>query len=120
MSEIIGTFGLGKHNEAGEKLIQFCQENSLAITNTCFQQPKRRLYTWTSPNGQYRNQIDHIPCNRRWKSSITSMKTRPDADYGTGHKLILASFKMQLKRLNQTSTAARLNLQTYRPCTLWQ
>ena len=48
---VVAKHGLGKQNEAGEKLIEFCQENSLVITNTCFQQPKRRLYTWTSSNG---------------------------------------------------------------------
>ena len=46
-------FGLGIQNEAGQRLIEFCQENSLVIANTLFQQHKRRLYTWTSPNGQH-------------------------------------------------------------------
>ena len=46
-------FGLGVQNEAGQRLIQFCQENALVIENTLFQQHKRRLYTWTSPDGQY-------------------------------------------------------------------
>ena len=45
--------GLGVHNEAGQGLIKFCQENALVIANTLFEQHKRRLYTWTSPNGQY-------------------------------------------------------------------
>ena len=46
-------FGLGVQNEAGQRLIEFCQENSLVIANTLFQQQKRRLYTWTSPDGQH-------------------------------------------------------------------
>jgi len=50
---ITGQFGLGVQNEAGKRLIEFCQENALVITNTLFQQHKRRLYTWTSPDGQY-------------------------------------------------------------------
>ena len=57
---ITGKFGLGMWNEAGQRLIEFCQENALVIANTLFQQHKRRLYTWTSPDGQYRNQIDYI------------------------------------------------------------
>ena len=48
-----GKFGLGEQNEAGQKLIEFCQENALVIANTLFQQHKRRLYTWTSPDGRY-------------------------------------------------------------------
>ena len=57
-------FGLGIWNEAGQRL-KFCQENALIIANTLFQQHKRRLYTWTSPDGQYQNQTDYILCSQR-------------------------------------------------------
>ena len=50
---VTGKFGLGVQNEAGQRLIEFCQENALIIANTLFQQDKRRLYTWTSPDGQH-------------------------------------------------------------------
>ena len=49
---VTGKFGLGVRNEAGQRLIDFCQENALVIANILFQQHKRRLYTWTSPDGQ--------------------------------------------------------------------
>ena len=55
-----GKFGLGIQNEAGQKLIEFCEEKALVIANTLFQQHKRRLYTWTSSDSQYQNQIDYI------------------------------------------------------------
>ena len=61
--EVIGKFSLGVQNEAGQRLIKFCQENAPVIANTLFQQHKRKLYTWTSPDGQYQNQIDFILCN---------------------------------------------------------
>ena len=79
---VTGKFSLGIWNEAGKRLIEFCQENTLVIANTLFQQHKRRLYTWTSPDGQQRNQIDYILCSQRWRSSIQSTKTRPGADCG--------------------------------------
>ena len=60
-----GKFGLGMQNEAGQKLIEFCQENALVIANTLFQQHKRRLYTWTSLDGQHQNHIDYILCSQR-------------------------------------------------------
>ena len=60
---VTSKFGLGVQNEAGQRLIDFCQENSLVIANTLFQQHKRRLYTWTSPDGQYRSHIDYILCS---------------------------------------------------------
>ena len=62
---ITGKFGLGVHNEAGQRQIEFWQENALIIANTLFQQYKRRLYTWTSPDGQHQNQIDYILCSQR-------------------------------------------------------
>ena len=78
-------FGLGIQNEAGQRLIEFFQENTLVIANTLFQQNKRRLYTWTSPDDQYQNQIDYVVCGQRWRSSIQSAKTRPGADCGSDH-----------------------------------
>ena len=51
--KVTGKFGLGMRNEAGQRLIEFCKENALVIANTLFQQHKRRLYTWTSPDGQH-------------------------------------------------------------------
>ena len=75
-----GKFVLGMRNEAGQNLIEFCQENALVIANTLFQQHKRRLYTWTSPDGQHRYQTDYILCSQRWRSSIQSAKTRLGAD----------------------------------------
>ena len=77
---VTAKFGLGIQNEAGQRLIEFCQENSLVIANTLFQQHKRRLYTWTSPDGQHWNQIDYILCSQRWRSSIQSTNTRPGSE----------------------------------------
>ena len=68
---VTGKSGLGIQNEAGQRLVEFCQENALVIANTLSQQNKR-LYTWTSPDGQYCNQIDYILCSQRWRSSIQS------------------------------------------------
>ena len=72
---VTGKFGLGVWNEAGQKLIEFCQENALVIANTLFHQHRRKRYTWTSPDGQHRNQIDSILCSQRWRSSIQLAKT---------------------------------------------
>ena len=62
---ITGKFGLREQNEIGQRLTKFCQENALVIVNTLFQQCKRRLYTWTSLDGQYQNQIGFILCSQR-------------------------------------------------------
>ena len=85
-------------NEAGQRLTEFCQENAPVIANTLFQQHKRRLYTWTSPDGQHRNQIDYILCSQRRRSPIWSTKTRPGPDCGSDHELLIAKFTLKLKR----------------------
>ena len=95
---VTGKFGLGVQNKAVERLIEFCQENALVITNTLFHQHKRKLYTWTSPDGQYWNQIDYILCSQSWTSSIESAKTRPGTDWGSDHELLIVKFRLKLKK----------------------
>src|SRR5574341_263679 len=103
---VTGKFGLGVRNEAGQRLIEFCQENALVKANTLFQQHKRRLYTWTSPDGQHRNQIDYILCSQRWRSCIQSAKTRLGADSGSDHELLIA----KLKKVGKTTRPFRYDL----------
>ena len=94
---VTGKFGLGVQNEAGQRLTEFWQENALIIASIHFQLHKRRLYMWTSPDGYYWNLIDYILCSWRWRSSIQSAKTRPGADCGSGHELLIAKFRLKLK-----------------------
>ena len=75
----------------------------LVIANTLCQQRKGRLYTWTSPDGQYQNQIDYILCSWRWSSSIQSAKTILGADYGSDHEFLIAKFRLKLKKVGKTS-----------------
>ena len=96
---VTGKFGLGMRNEAGQRLIEFCQENALVIANTLFQQHKRNLYTWTSPDGEHQNQIDYVLC----RNSIRSTKTSPGADCGSDHKLLIAIFRLKLKKVGRTT-----------------
>ena len=96
-----GKFGLRVHNEAGQRVIEFHQENALVITNTFFEKHKRTLSKWTSPDGQHQNQIDYILCSQRWRSSIQSAKTRLGADCGSDHELLIAKFKLKLKKVGK-------------------
>ena len=88
-------------NEAGQRLTEFCQENALAIANTLFQQQKRKLYTWTSPDGQHRNKIYYILCSQTWRSSIQSAKIIPGAECGSDHELLIAEFRLKLKKVGK-------------------
>ena len=107
---VTGKFGLGIRKEAGQRLIKFCQENALVRANTLFQQHKRRLYTWASSDGQHQNQIDYILCSQRWRSSIQSAKTRPGADCGSDHELLIANFRLKLKKVGKTTRPFRCDL----------
>ena len=107
---VTGKFGLGMWNEAEQRLIEFCQENALVIANTLFQQHKRRLYTWTSPDGQHQNQMDYILCSQRWRSSIQSAKTRLGADCGSDHELLTAKFRLKWKKEGKTTRPFRCDL----------
>ena len=75
-----------------------------------FQKHKRRLYTGTSPDGQYQNQIDYILCSQRWRSSIQSAKTRLGADCGSDHKLLIAKFRLKLKKVGKAPRSFRYDL----------
>ena len=93
-----------------QRLLEFCQENTLVIANTLFEQHKRRLYTWTSPDGQHQNQTDYILCIQRWRSSIQSAETRLGADCGSDHELLIAKFRLKLKKVGKTTRTFRYDL----------
>ena len=84
--------------------------NALVIASTLFQQHKRRLYTWTPPDGQYQNQINYIICSQRWRSSIKSAKTTPGAVCGSDNELLIAKFKLTLKKVGKTTRPFRNDL----------
>ena len=107
---VTGKFGLGIQNEAGQSLTEFCQENTLVTANTLFQQYKRILYTWTIPDGQHWKQTDYILCSQRWRSFIQSAKTRSGADCGSDHELLIAKFRLKLKKVGKTTRPFRYDL----------
>ena len=90
--------------------MEFCQGNALVIANTLFQQHKRRLYTWTSPDGQHQNQIDYILFSQRWRISIQSTKTRQGENCGSDHELLIAKYRLKLKKMGKTTRPFRYDL----------
>ena len=105
--------GLGMHeaNEAGERLIDFCLHHQLVLTNTCFTQHPRRLYTWISPDAQTKNQIDIIAISQKWKTSIRKCKTYPGADCDTDHVLLVATAQLRFSKQEKFPTVKRLNVE---------
>ena len=104
---VTGKFGLRVQNESGQRLREFCQKKALVIANTLFQQHKRRLHIWTSPDDQYQNQAHYILCIQRWRSSIQSAKTRLGLDCGSDHELLIAKFRLKLKKVEKITRPFR-------------
>ena len=102
MPGVTGKFGLKVQNEAGQRLTELCQKNALVMANMLFQQHQRRLYTWTSPDSQYQNQIDYILCSQRWKNSIQLALYR--ADCGSDHELFIVKFRLKCKKVGKTKS----------------
>ena len=97
----VGEFGLGKRNDRGQALIDFCKRSKLIVTNTWFQHEKRRRYTWKRPGDTGRYQLDYILIKHRYRNSVKNSRTYPGADANTDHNLIVAKVKLRLKRLSR-------------------
>ena len=106
--------GLGAQNEAGQRLTEYCRENASVIANTLCQQRKSQLHKWTLPDGQYRNQIDCVVCSQRWRSSLQSARTKPKASCGSDHELLLAKFRLKLKKVEKSTRPFRYDLSQIR------
>ena len=110
VDNVTGKYGLGLRNDRGSRLVQFCQDNNLTIMNTVFQQPPRRLYTWKSPGDTYRNQIDYIMVNNRYKNSVKSTCTYPGADINSDHCLLIMKLKHRMKTNMKIASKRHMNL----------
>ena len=98
---IMGKQGCGVANDNGGRLINFCQENNLIIGGTIFQHKDIYKWTWTSPDGQTRNQIDHVLINRKWRSSLQDVRVLRGADVGSDHYLIRVKLKLKLRKVKK-------------------
>lgn len=107
---IVGKFGLGKRNKRGDRLVQFCKENNLIVSNTYFELPKRRLYTWKMPGDLGRYQIDYILVKSRHRNQITVCKTYPGADLNTDHNLLLSKYNFDMKKQKRRNKPKKLDL----------
>ena len=104
-----GKFGLGVQNEAGQRLIDFYQKNTLVIANTLFQQRKRWLFTWTSPDGQYRNQID-IFFEAKDEEALYSQQKQDWEMIVAQIMNSLSQIQTKLKKLGKTTRPFRYDL----------
>lgn len=97
-NENMGVHGMGEMNENGLRFASFCMANELVIGSTMFEHRDIHKYTWTSPCGRYRNQIDHTAINKKRKTSLLDVKSRRGADIGSDHQLVVSTLRLKLKR----------------------
>ena len=97
-----GGFGIGE-NERGERLINFAEEKRLFIANTFFEKNKNRYWTWESPNGEHKNQIDFILCSE--KTTIEDYEVITKVGVGSDHRMVRAKLKINKKLIRQTTKA---------------
>ena len=110
--DITGQFCLGCRNERGSRRLQFCEENNMMIANTYFQHQKCILYTCISPGDIYRNQIDFIRINKRFRNGVRQPRTYPGAEVGSDHNPLIIKMNIKLKtpKKKQINQQIELNL----------
>jgi len=95
----IGEFGLGKRNERGQELVDFCKRMKLIATNTWYRHEKRRRYTWKKPGDTGRYQLDYILVKQRYRNSVKNARAYPGADVYSDHNLVMAKIETRLKKI---------------------
>lgn len=108
---IVGPHGLGARNERGEVLVEWAAQNRFTIANTWCEVPERRKWTWRSPGGYAKNQIDFILIKERFRNAVKSCKSYPGVDCGSDHAPVIAKLHMKLRKLKKARTKPKLDLQ---------
>ena len=104
---IVGIYDLkSEKSDNRERLTSFCAINNLAITSTMFKHKDIHKYTWTSPNGQYKNQIDHIAINGRFKRSVLDVQAHRGADASSDHNLVITKIRLKLNKTGRKPTSS--------------
>src|SRR5277367_1279237 len=111
--KVVGKYGLGNRNESGAKLIDFCKRRQLVITNTWFEQEKRRRYTWKSPGDRARYQIDYIMVKQRYRNGVKGSKSYPGADVYSDHNLVAMRMKIKLKKIGNNKRQKKWDLERF-------
>ena len=99
--EVVGSYGAGKHNERGVKLLQFCAINNLFIAKTIFKHEEKRRYTWTSPK-QTEMQIDYIIMSKKLKYTLKNCRTYISTEIWSFHSLVIANLVISTPLLSQS------------------
>ena len=109
--KVVGGYGLGTRNERGEMLSSFCKKNKLVVTNTWFQQEKRRRYTWNHPGGIERYQLDYILVRQRYRNGVKYSRSWSGADVYSDHIMVAMQMSIKLKTLRRVKRKQKWNIE---------
>ena len=99
---VVGQHALeGQRSDNGERFVAMCMENNMAITTTQYPHKDIHKYTWTSPDGRTKNQIDHIAINGKFRRSITDVRAYRGADCASDHNLVICTVKLKLSKVKR-------------------
>ena len=110
----VGQFGLGRRNERGEKLVEFCSRKKFVITNTWFQNHKRRRYIWKRPGDTGRFQIDYILVRHRYRNAVKNSKAYPGAVADSDHNLVLMENELKLKTIRKNKVRRKWDTEKFK------
>ena len=106
---IVGKFGMtGERSDSGERFVSFCALNNLAIASTMFPHKEIHRYTWTSPIGQYHNQIDYVAIRPNFKRSVQDVRAYRGADCASDHNLVIAKTLLKLNRTGRRAVNLKI------------
>jgi len=106
-NDVLGKYGHGQRNDKGQTLVDFCAEHKLFITNTIFCLHNRHRYTWKSPDGITRTQVDYILISKQCKQSVNNACTSLGADCDSDHNLVILTTQLRFNKTacQQTTSA---------------
>ena len=109
--KVIGKYGLGKRNDRGQRMIEFCKKNNLVVTNTWFQQEKRNRRTWKGFDGTGKSQLDYILVRQRYRNGVKCSRSYPGPDVFSDHNLVAMQMKVTLKKLRRARKKQKWNIE---------
>ena len=108
--DTVGPFGRGERNDNGERVVNLCKRHNLFVTNTWFQQKRSAQHTWTSPNGETKNQIDYVLVDKRFRNGLQNSKSMPGADCKSDHNPVIMTMKIKLQRFRKFKKTVKWNV----------